>query len=107
MSKMKRYKSDATAAVHAMMSDLYEIGAIDNRTMRKFDVACLTPIQPFTAEQIRELRKREAVSQQIFALYLGVSKDSISQWERGQKTPAGAALKLLSLVKNKGLHAIA
>ncbi len=40
------------------------------------------------------------------ALYMNVSKDSVSQWERGIKKPAGPTLKLLSLVKQKGLAAI-
>jgi len=36
-----------------------------------------------------------------------VSKDSVSQWERGDKHPAGPSLKLLSLVEKKGLAVIA
>ncbi|CAA9327182.1 MAG: Antitoxin to RelE-like translational repressor toxin, partial [uncultured Chloroflexia bacterium] len=61
----------------------------------------------FTPEEIKTLREREEVSQTVFARYLGVTKDSVSQWERGQRKPAGAALKLLSLVETKGLEAIA
>jgi putative transcriptional regulator len=36
-----------------------------------------------------------------------VTKESVSQWERGEKKPAGTSLKLLSLVEKKGLSAIA
>jgi putative transcriptional regulator len=53
------------------------------------------------------LREREEVSQSVFALYLNVSKDSVSQWERGEKHPAGTTLKLLALIEKKGLSAIA
>ena len=77
------------------------------QTMRRFDESCLTPVHEFTAEEIRALREREEVSQKVFALYLNVTKDSVSQWERGQKKPAGPTLKLLSLVRRKGLNAIA
>jgi putative transcriptional regulator len=31
----------------------------------------------------------------------------VSQWERGEKKPSGPSLKLLSLVKHKGLKTIA
>jgi putative transcriptional regulator len=31
----------------------------------------------------------------------------ISQWERGEKRPDGPSLKLLNLVRTKGLKAIA
>ena len=30
----------------------------------------------------------------------------VSEWERGEKKPSGPSLKLLSLVKSKGLEAI-
>lgn len=107
MTKTKTYRSDVSASLHELASDLRDVGMIDKATMRRFDETCLTPVHDFTAEDIRRLREREQVSQTIFAAYLNVSKDSISQWERGQKQPAGPSLKLLSLVERKGLSAIA
>ena len=108
MSKaIKTYKSDAMASVHEIVSGLHELGVLDKKTMREFDEACLTPIESFTPEEIRALREREEVSQMVFARHLNVSKDSVCKWESGAKHPAGASLKLLSLVKRKGLSAIA
>lgn len=107
MTRPRGYKSDVKAAIHETALDLHETGLIDKRTMRRFDDSCLTPVRSFTAEEIRVLREREQVSQTVFALYLNVSKDSVSQWERGDKRPAGPACKLLSLIAEKGLSAIA
>jgi putative transcriptional regulator len=107
MNKAMSYKSDVKAAIHETASDLYEAGIIDKQTMRRFDESCLTPVHGFTADEIRALREREEVSQDVFAHYLNVSKDSVSQWERGAKRPAGPSLKLLSLVEKRGLQAIA
>jgi putative transcriptional regulator len=107
MKKQKTYKNDISAAIHEMASDLHDAGFLDKQTMRGFDESCLTPIHVFKADEIRALREREEVSQTVFARYLGVTKDSISQWERGEKKPVGAALKLLSLVAHKGLSTIA
>lgn len=107
MSKNKTYKSNALAAIHETVSDLFEIGLVDKATMRRFDKSCLTPIENFTGEEIRQLREREQVSQDVFAHYLNVSKGTVSKWECGQKNPTGSSLKLLSLVKRKGLEAIA
>ena len=59
-----------------------------------------------TAEEIRTLREREGLSQPVLAWYLNVSKNLISDWERGVRKPGGAALKLLNLVKSKGVQAI-
>jgi putative transcriptional regulator len=107
MKKNKIYKSEAAAAIHETASGLYEAGFIDKRTMRGFDESCLTPIHEFSPQQIRALREREQVSQSVFAHHLNISKESVSQWERGEKRPAGTSLKLLSLIEKKGLEAIA
>jgi putative transcriptional regulator len=107
MKKTKGYRSEASAPIHETAIALHEAGLIDKQTMRQFDESCLTPIQDFTPRQIRTLREREQVSQAIFAHYLNISKESISQWERGEKRPAGPSLKLLSLIERKGLDAIA
>ena len=107
MTKNKSYRSEAAAAIHETAAGLFEAGVIDKRTMRDFDETCLTPIHEFTPRQIKALRERERVSQTVFAYHLNVSKDSVSQWERGEKRPAGPSLKLLLLIERKGLAAIA
>ena len=103
----KTYRSDAFGAIHETASDLHDAGLMDKRTLRKFDALCLTPVRQMRPEQISALRERERVSQAVFARYLNVSTGLISQWERGEKRPAGASLKLLALVQEKGLSAIA
>jgi len=107
MKKNKVYRSEAAAAIHETAVGLHEAGVIDKQTMRQFDETCLTPIHEFTPQQIKALREREQVSQTVFAHHLNISKDSISQWERGEKRPAGPSLKLLSLIERKGLASIA
>lgn len=64
-----------------IFSMVRKIGAIDNKTMRNFDTQCL-----------EVLCKREHVLQPIFALYLNVSKNLVSDWERGIKKPGLDAL---------------
>ena len=107
MTKVNRtYKSEAFESIHETVSDLFDAGVVGKQTMRKFDKNCLTPIHEFTADEIKALRKREMVSQPIFANCLNLSKDLISQWERGLKKPSGSSLKLLSIIEKKGLGAI-
>jgi len=103
----ERYKSDAFAAIHETMDALQDVGAIDKATMRHFDEACLAPVPEMTPEEIRALREREHVSQPVFARYLNVSKNLVSDWERGVKKPGGPALRLLSVIDKRGLHDIA
>jgi putative transcriptional regulator len=103
----KKYRSDALAAIHETMEALHEVGAIGKQTMRSFDDACLTPIRPLKPAEIRAIREKEQVSQTIFANYLNVTSSLVSKWERGEKRPSGASLKLLSLVEKNGLAAVA
>lgn len=93
--------------IHETAAGLHRAGVIDKATMREFDSLCLTPVAPMAPEEIRALREREQVSQPVFASYLNVRKDAVSKWERGEKRPNGPSLKLLNLVKTKGLQAIA
>ena len=102
----KTYKSEAMAAVHEMMEGLHQGGAIDKQTMREFDAACLSPDPAIAPEEIRAIREKEHVSQPVFARYLNVSKNLVSDWERGAKRPGGPALRLLALVRRNGLGAI-
>lgn len=103
----KRYRSNAMAAIHETMEALRDIGAVDKQTMRQFDEACLTPVHPLEPAEIKAIRERERVSQTVFANYLNVATGLVSKWERGEKRPSGAALKLLSLVDKNGLAAVA
>lgn len=103
----KKYRSEAFAAIHETMEGLHEVGAIDKQTMREFDEACLTPVQVLAPEEIRQIRQREQISQPVFARYLNVSKNLVSDWERGVKRPGGPALRLLTVIQKKGLEAIA
>jgi DNA-binding transcriptional regulator YiaG len=66
----------------------------------------IPPVDTFTARAICSLRRRERASILEFAYELNVSPDLLIQWERGLKQPKGPALRLLSIVKSKGLRAI-
>ncbi|MBY0372749.1 MAG: helix-turn-helix domain-containing protein, partial [Bryobacteraceae bacterium] len=65
------------------------------------------PIRTLKPKEINAIREREQVSQSVFAAYLNVTSSLVSQWERGEKRPSGASLKLLSLVEKNGLAAVA
>ena len=103
----KQHRSRMMAAIHETAEDLHAAGLLDMRTMRQFDEACLTPVRPLRPEEIRALREREAASQAVFARYLNVTTGLVSQWERGEKHPQGASMKLLALVVRNGLQAVA
>jgi putative transcriptional regulator len=103
----KQYRSAVMASIHETAEGLHAAGVMDKQTMRKFDAACLTPVRRLAPDEIRGLREREGASQAVFARYLNVTTGLVSQWERGEKHPQGASLKLLALVAKHGIGAVA
>lgn len=102
-----KYRSPIAQAIHETAMDLQEVGLINQQTMAEFDKSCLTEILPLSPEEIRTIRKNTRTSQTVFAHYLNINKNLVSEWERGVKKPSGTALKLLTLVQKKGIEAIA
>ena len=85
-----------------MIEDAYAAGTVNKTTMREFDQLCLTEVRLLSPADIKALRTRELASQAVFACVLNVTPGLVSQWERGEKRPSGAALKLLTLVEKRG-----
>ncbi len=103
----KQYRSRLMASIHETAEGLHAAGVMDKRTMREFDQLCLTSVRPLKPSEIRALRLREGASQAVFARYLNVTTGLVSKWERGERRPQGASLKLLNLVARSGLAAVA
>ncbi|MBM6594004.1 DNA-binding transcriptional regulator [Microvirga sp. BT291] len=106
MKSERRYRSSPLQSLHAAAEDLLAVGAIDKMTMRRFDVACLTPVDDLHPDGIRQIREKAHMSQALFAMALNVTTSLVSQWERGEKKPSGPSLKLLALADKKGIDAI-
>ncbi|WP_046861630.1 helix-turn-helix domain-containing protein [Microvirga massiliensis] len=104
--RKKAYRSDALRSLHLAAKDLSAVGALDKATMRRFDIACLTPIESLQPEKIKHIREASNMSQALFAKALNVTPSLVSQWERGEKKPSGPSLKLLTLADKKGIKAI-
>jgi putative transcriptional regulator len=103
----KIYKNKIFAAIHESMQDAHEVGVIDKKTMRQFDDTCLTEVENLSGGDVVALREREGVSQAVLARHLNVAVKLVGEWERGEKHPSGPSLKLLALIKAKGLESIA
>ncbi|WP_386697163.1 helix-turn-helix domain-containing protein [Lonepinella sp. MS14436] len=103
-----KYNNIIDQQIHEHIADLYEHGLVDEKVMKEFDERCLVAEQPQTlsSNEIMKIREKEGFSQTAFAHHLNVSKNIVAAWERGTRTPKGAALKLLTLVQQKGIEAI-
>lgn len=59
-------------------------------------------VQMMSGEEIKAVRKRFGMSQSILAHTLGMSKESVSKWERNEIKPRGPALRILNTLAAKG-----
>lgn len=89
--------------MHETALGLFKSGMMDENTLQKLNNLYLA-ISP---QEIRDLRVREGLTQADFAMYLNTTGSVIDQWESGTKKPTGVELKLLDLIKRKGLKSVA
>ena len=102
-----RMRAEIVGALHG----LHKIGAVSKdeltkTTLRMLSKNALPRVEPMSPSQIVAMRKQTGVSQAVMAAFLNVAVSTISQWERGERHPTGAALKLLHVVKQNGIEAL-
>jgi putative transcriptional regulator len=93
------------------MRGLNKIGAVshaelEKTTLRMLGRDALPKVHDLSPSEIAEVRERAGVSQAVLAGFLNVAVNTVSQWERGERRPTGAALKLLHVVKRNGIEAL-
>ena len=92
--------------VRETATDLRKAGLISKRRLEEYEVLCRTNDSHLPAHDIRQIRLEARMSQAVFAAVLNVSVSSVQKWESGEKKPSGASLKLLHLVKRKGIEVL-
>lgn len=99
-------RSDAFEAIHSAAAALHSVGVIDKKTMREFDESCFTP-PSFTARDVLRIRTKEHLSQEVLARYMGITKSTVVKWESADNTPSPMAQRLLKVIDEQGINAIA
>ncbi|MCD6674763.1 MAG: helix-turn-helix domain-containing protein [Burkholderiaceae bacterium] len=92
--------------MHETACGLHGAGLIDRRRMSEFDALCHIDVHEMPPQQIKALREGVRLSQAVFAAVLNTSVSTVQKWEVGDKKPSGPSLKLLDLLKRKGLDAL-
>jgi len=83
-----------------LLNSVQEMDAIvkgEKEASRRFD---------FPDPEVKAIRERMGISQEKFAVILGVSKRTVENWEQGRRHPTGAARSLLRLVAADPQHAM-
>ncbi len=109
--RVLRGKARLRSEIVEISRGLHKIGAISHEeleqtTLRMLGRDALPKVEPLSPREIVAVRERAGVSQAVLAGFLNVGVTTVSQWERGLRRPTGTALKLLHVVKTKGLEAL-
>ena len=106
-----RGKARMRAEIVEATRGLHRIGVVSDEelemtTIRMFGEGSLPKIKPLSPTEIAKVRAKAGVSQAVLAACMNVAVSTVSQWERGERKPTGAALKLLHVVKRNGIDAL-
>lgn len=104
-------KARMRAEIAEAVRGLNKIGAVSDAelaktTLRMLGKDAVPKIKSLSPAEIAEVRDNAGVSQAVLAAYMNVAVSTVSQWERGERHPTGAALKLLHVVKRSGIGAL-
>ena len=111
MSRKQTGAQRMRAEITQTAQGLHRAGIVSDITLAKItahdvDMASLPRITAPSGAEIVAMRERARMSQAVFARFLNVATSTLSQWERNEKRPRGAAARLLAIVKHKGVAAI-
>lgn len=107
--KLSKGKMRMKSEIVEAMQGLHKIGAVTDiqlakTTLRMLGKDALPKVKSLTPNEITAIRIQTGTSQAVLAGFLNVAVNTVSQWERGERQPTGAALKLLHVVKSNGLE---
>jgi putative transcriptional regulator len=98
--------SNIEDTINDLAHGLYEAEIIDKKTLRSLTEEDLPVLHEFTGEEIQQLRKKQSLSQSVFARYLNVSPAMVRSLEQGKRHAHGAILKLLNIVERHGINGL-
>lgn len=97
--KTKEIKFNAGDLVRGVEQVRDHVTGRSKLTLRTTRVKLPKPAPAVTPGDVQKIRSRMKVSQPVFAAILNVPTVTAVSWEKGRRSPSGAALRLLEIAK--------
>jgi putative transcriptional regulator len=97
--KRKEIAFDPESLVASVESVAAHAAAGKQQALRTTVVPVFRPAPELSPGQIQALRHRLGISQSAFASMLNVPLVTAISWEKGRRSPSGAALRLLEVAR--------
>jgi len=109
MTRQNKKTSRLTKALLETAKDMRRTGLLGDAKYKKITMRHLGARKKMVSlkgKDIRAMREKAHMSQAVFAHYLNLTVGYVSQLERGEKQPTGAALALLNVIRHKGIETV-
>ena len=78
------------------------IEGIRERKARRYKVVeGMGPMRDFSAAEVKKIREKFGLTQESFAVKMGVLKKTVEEWESGISSPSGSSIKLLEIFEKQ------
>lgn len=99
--KAKAMELNADELIQALTDVRDHVAGRRKITMRTTRVAMPARVERIPPEEVRAIRHKLNMSQEVFARLLNVPVVTEASWEVGRRNPSGAALRLLQIARNE------
>lgn len=97
----KEHPFDADELLTALTDIRDHVRGTRKITMRTTKVSLPAAVKTMLPRQVKTIRGRMNVSQEVFARLLNVPLVTAKSWEAGRRKPSGAAARLLQVAERK------
>ena len=97
--KRKEIAFDPEALISSVKAVAEKVASGKVQDLKTTIVPVFKPAPELTPKQIQTLRTRLGISQSAFASMLNVPVVTAISWEKGRRSPSGAALRLLEVAR--------
>ena len=102
MDKIMKKTSGIITEMREAVKDLHQSGVISDKRFDEYQAKYFHKAPDLTPNQIKQIRAKMNVTQEVFATLVNVHLSTIRKWETGEKHPSGIALRFLEVIDNNG-----
>ena len=84
----------------------HRAGWISDEDRRGYEIDGMQMPDPLLPHELRAIRERDRLELSRFAVLIATTPRQLRRWEQGFGRPQGPALRLLHLVRDRGVHAV-
>ncbi|WP_157522260.1 DNA-binding transcriptional regulator [Mitsuaria sp. 7] len=104
---MRKRKSETIERLLRLSRELHGCGTFNDEDLSAMERVGMDPPHPLKTEDFRAIREQSTYSVYTLARILNTSARQFRRWEQGLgKGPQGPELRLLRMVRDRGLEAV-